>query len=83
MYIWHLLILLITCISYVTKNINGEVDYKSSVGSDIQNMFYIVDWIIAENNIDDDDIHIFNINKAKHYLAINYKNMEYLKNKIY
>ncbi len=60
-------------ISYVTKNINGEVDYKSSVVSDIQNMFYRVDWSIAEKNIHDDDIHIFNINKAKHYLTINIK----------
>lgn len=69
-------------ISYVTKNVNGEVDYKSSVIKDIQNMFHRVDWDIAEMNIDEDDIHIFNINKAKHYLAINYKNIEYLKNKL-
>ncbi len=29
--------------------------------------------LLPEKNIDDDDIHIFNINKAKHYLAINIK----------
>lgn len=69
-------------ISYVTKNLNGEVDFKSSVVSDIQNMFHKIDWSVAEKNIDDDDIHIFNINKAKHYLAINYKEMESLKYKI-
>ena len=69
-------------ISYVTKNINGEIDYKSSVVKDIQNMFYRVDWDQTEKNIDDDDIAIYNINKAKHYLAINYKNMEFLQDKL-
>ena len=68
-------------ISYVTKNVNGEVDYKSSVIKDIQNMFYRADWDTTEKNINDEDIHIYNINNAKHYLAINYKDMEYLKNK--
>lgn len=69
-------------ISYVTKNSDGEMDFKSNVIKDIESMFDSINEASFEEYVDFDDIDIYTIDRAKQVLAYNFLNYKNLSNNI-